>query len=47
MKYLKELLKKYQEMAEHSEYVSIHSVTNDLYQAIRELRIMRIPKSER
>lgn len=29
------------------EYVSIDEVTNDLYQLMREIRLKRLPKSER
>ena len=47
MEYLKTLLKKYQEMSKHSDYISISEVTSDLYQAIKELRIMRVPKKDR
>jgi hypothetical protein len=47
MKEVKQLLKKYMEMARKSEYVSIGQVTNDLSQLLGELRIKRLPKSER
>ncbi len=47
MKYLKSLIKKYKEIAKDHEFVSIAEVTRDLNQALRELRIMRIPKDRR
>jgi hypothetical protein len=45
---IKRIQEKYIQLQKQNiEYVSICDITNDLYQLIREIRIKRLPKSER
>ena len=47
IKEIKQLRKKYREMAKKSEYVSIGQVENDLYRLESEARLKGLPKDER
>ena len=40
------LKKKYQEIAKHSEYVSVGEVVNDLYNLMQDIRLKRVPKGK-
>ncbi len=47
IKEIKQLIKKYREIAKNYESISISEVINDLRYLEREARIKRLPKEER